>query len=123
MHISRRVCFTAAIAAALTGVLPASGASAASTTPAVAMPNVTTYDYSHTTGYVPIQSWNCTPATHGGINNPELIEAIGNNCNTRVWLHGTAGQSYCVSPLTFDADFDARWQVANLQVTSNTAGC
>jgi hypothetical protein len=127
MNISSRARFAAATAAVLTAVL-AAGVFAASTAQATAatrrMPNVTTYEYVRNSGYVPIQTWNCTPATHGGILNPETILAVGNSCSTRVYLHARTGSaSYCVSPLTFNGSFDGEFNVGTLQVSTITAPC
>jgi hypothetical protein len=127
MHISPRARFAAATTAVLTAVLTAGVfvapiAQATAATPR--MPNVTTYEYNRNSGYVPIQTWNCTPATHGGILNPETILAVGNSCNTRVYLHARTGSaSYCVSPLTFDGGFDGRFNVGTVQVSTIAAPC
>lgn len=119
MHMSRRVRFAAATAAVLAG-LTASGVFAA--TEAQAMPSVSTMVYVPPThAWVVSQTWNCQVTTHTGIWNP--FTGVRNGCPSRVWLHGTKGETYCVSGNTFDPNFNGRFVVSNVQISANLNPC
>lgn len=118
MRVTWLVRIAAAIAVAITviGVLAGSKAEADGFT------GVRTYLLWHG-GLRLLNSYNCVPDTHLYPDNP--IDVVQNKCPTRVWLHeneNNTGLTYCVSPYT-SGNFEFRFMVGNLQVSSNSRPC
>lgn len=122
MHISQLARLIIAVAAtAITAIAGLAVGTPQAKAQERAMPQVRTLEIG-ARDIIVLNTFNCTPATHGGINNPETITHVQNKCPTRVWLHGHHGETYCTSPNTLGF-FDFQFVVANLQVSSNRNPC
>ena len=119
MHITRIARISIAAAAAALAAIPYLAVGTAQAMP----PSVRTLEYwGPRAGLVVTNEFNCTPATHGGLINPETVWQVSNTCPYRVYLHGYSGQTFCVSPNTI-GDFSEAWVVKTLQVSSNLSHC
>lgn len=72
------------------------------------------------------ETLSCVPAINLSYVIP--VDAIKNNCQTRVWLHkdpNSTGSNYCVNPNGGSATFRNDWEQypGNIQVSSNPSAC